>query len=171
MKSRNWIVASCQSNGQHGLQKLSLELEKLSFTGTHADRIWDLKLCPTDDLTALTVGKDGFIKLTDVSNGICMARFVKNPSKPEPTNPACLCSIQLNEQVWSCTWERSNPNLFYAGLNGGDIVLYDKRNTSRSMLRITGHHPSPVYDIASVPWHKDSTDKLGSLLLFRDYCI
>ena len=124
-----------------GIKKINLFDYKLSqYIPVHSKLIRDIAINTlNDDGIALTCGVDKCIKLVNLTNNIIVHSY-------ETTQP-----------IWSCTYNLDNPIYFYAGLQNGQVLLFDKRkiDTHVSVLNaeLAG---SPCCSLQYVPRTNDS---------------
>lgn len=73
-------------------------------------------------------------------------------------------SINLTNEPWSIHLPAGRPNLLYVGLRNGDVMLYDKRNTSRDVMHLTSTTKTPVVSLSTVEFKDQRNQKNAALL-------
>ena len=70
-------------------------------------------------------------------------------------------SYEATQPIWSCTYNLDNPVYFYAGLQNGHVVLFDKRKIDRyvSVLNSDFNNGSPCCSLQYVPRSQNSPFK------------
>lgn len=98
-----------------GIKKINFLDYKLNqYIPIHSKTIRDLAInTSNDDGIILTCGLDKTIKLTNIINNVI------------------IHSYSCEAPVWSCTFNNDNPLYFYAGLQNGKVLSFDKRKTDR----------------------------------------
>jgi E3 ubiquitin-protein ligase RFWD3 len=98
-----------------GIKKINFLDYKLNqYIPIHSKTIRDLAInSSNDDGIILTCGLDKTIKLTNIVNNVI------------------IHSYECPAPVWSCTFNTDNPLYFYAGLQNGKVLTFDKRKTDK----------------------------------------
>ncbi|KAL5464066.1 hypothetical protein EMCRGX_G033025 [Ephydatia muelleri] len=148
------LVASKPSNNQlvpgYGVLKLStLDLHCSEYVPIHGAALRDMSFSPHDAGMLLSVGMDKTAKLTSMHSNTTVLSY-KTPG------PA-----------WACAWNQDSDHYFYCGLQNGTIQMFDKRNTTGSVvdLHCPGGASYPVTSLAYVPLCRASTLSCGGLLM------
>ncbi|XP_051130324.1 uncharacterized protein LOC127250894 [Andrographis paniculata] len=66
----------------------------------------------------------------------------------ESNNP--ILTYQLPAAAWSCSWDASNAQYAYAGLQNGMVLQFDRRYTKTHVECLTGLRDSPVHTLHSL---------------------
>lgn len=131
------VVASVKSPNTlftgYGVRKVSIShYRTTAFIPLHSAAIRDLVFHPVNDWIA-TVSIDKSFKIVDGN-----------------TNSVAF-SVTCESQLWSCCWDTSNSNVFYAGAQQGSVYKYDIRRIREVVCtyNVPGDM-SPVVSVAAV---------------------
>jgi E3 ubiquitin-protein ligase RFWD3 len=148
-RSQMSILVSQQSNVPifpgFGIKKINFLDYKLSqYVPIHTKLIRDIAINESsqDDNIILTCGLDKTIKLTNLaSNGM-------------------VHSYDCGMPVWSCAYSIDNPLHFYAGLQNGQVLIFDKRKIDKYLDKINCESSSktPVCGLHFIPRHSTNSD-------------
>jgi len=126
----------------YGILKISsLDSRSSEYIRIHQKGIRDAKFNQSGDELLLTASLDRTLKITSMlSNSIVQSYTCEAP-------------------VWACTWDGSNTNYVYAGLQNGACCVYDIRKTDGAVvsLRPRVGTPCPIVSISSVTKAEEST--------------
>ena len=127
------------SPNQYGVLKISsIDACHHEFVGIHLNQIRDVAFDPHGNTTLLSCSKNKDIKLT------CM--------KSNNT----VITYQAAKDCWSCSWSLSNSNHMYCGLQNGEVMIFDIRNTKEVIESISpssanGSQRCPIVSVVSIP--------------------
>jgi len=120
------IFVSSIKSGMHGILKVStLDIGCKEFIQLHTQGVRDIKFNPTSEIL-LTASSDKSVILSHSrTNNI-------------------LHAYKVDASVWSCEWNKDNPNYFYCGASNQKLYSYDIRQTSGPVLYIDTPQLQPV---------------------------
>lgn len=150
----NTIAVSSKSHSAlfagFGIRKVTISDYKLTtFLPLHSDAIRDVAFHPENN-ALLTASLDKSCKIVDYT-----------------TNSTAI-TVGCGVELWSCCWDSSNSNIFYAGTRQGSVLQYDVRQPSNHMtLYSVPGDMSPVVSVASPIINSLLSCKLSSLWHFN----
>lgn len=150
----NSIAVSSKSNSAlfagYGVRKVAISDYKLTtFLPLHSDAIRDVAF-HRENNALLTASLDKTCKIVDYN-----------------TNSTAI-TVGCGVELWSCCWDYSNANIFYAGTRQGAVLKYDLRQPSSPMTTFSvSGDMSPVVSVASPTNHSLVSCKLSSLWHFN----
>ncbi|XP_059155523.1 E3 ubiquitin-protein ligase RFWD3-like [Physella acuta] len=113
-----------------GIKLLSRDFKPLSYQPLHSGVIRDMCFRPmTYDGQLLSCGMDKCILMSSVSS------------------KAVILKYTVNMPVWSCAWNTSNNNIFYAGMERGVVKEFDIRRTDSHVQNVLDNGVGPVSSI------------------------
>ncbi|XP_063677285.1 E3 ubiquitin-protein ligase RFWD3-like [Bolinopsis microptera] len=122
---------------QYGVLKISsIDSCHHEFVGLHLNQIRDVAFDPHGNTTLLSCSKNKDIKLT------CM--------KSNNT----VITYQATKDCWSCSWSLANSYHIYCGLQNGEVMMFDIRNTKEvieSICPTNGPQKCPIVSVVSIP--------------------
>jgi E3 ubiquitin-protein ligase RFWD3 len=125
-----------------------LDYKLNQYVPIHSKLIRDISTL-NDDSIILTCGMDKMIKLTNIANNT----HVHSYECPAP--------------IWSCTYNLDNPIYFYAGMQSGQVLRFDKRKIDKhvDILNSELNNYSPVSNLQFVPKNNQYSRSSSGILV------
>ncbi|XP_033638921.1 E3 ubiquitin-protein ligase RFWD3-like [Asterias rubens] len=149
----NALVVSMPSPNQlfpgFGVKKVSATDHRCTqYVPIHTSVIRSLTFNGRNDGLMLTGSTDKTLKMTSlVSNTVVQTYKTEAP-------------------VWSCTWNTSDVNYVYAGLQNGSILVYDTRQTASEVHKLSlDNSRCPIVALTYVPKAADASLGCSGLLM------
>jgi len=130
-RSRVLIVSQQINNTSkktHSVVKISLnDTKHRKVIPVHTDCVRDVKV--RDDML-LTCSVDSTLRVTDLR-----------------TDNPVLTYKDSKAGIWACEWSPRDDNVCYAGLQTGQVMKYDLRNTSRALNSFSLGRRQPIHSL------------------------
>ena len=133
------------SSNQYGVLKISsIEGSHHEFVSLHLNQIRDIAFDPHGNSTLLSCSRNKDIKLSSLKSNNTVITY------------------QAQKDCWSCSWSQGNVFHLFCGLQNGEVLLFDIRNTREvveSICPMASNQKCPVISIVSIPSLGESGDE------------
>jgi len=138
------------AQNQYGVLKVSsIDASHHEFVHLHSNQIRDISFDPFGNTTLLSCSKSKNVKITCLKSNNTVVTY------------------QAPRDCWSCSWSSTKNHIMYTGLNNGEVMVFDIRNTKESLETISPlkmNQKCPVISVVSVPSESGDTPVLVSTL-------
>ena len=138
------------AQNQNGVLKISsIDSYCAEFVAIHNNQIRDMRFSPDGSSLLLTCSKDKDVKLT------CL----KSNSN--------VLTYHTGRDTWCCNWSGHKSNVMFCGLQNGEVLVYDIRNTRHYVDRIVpskSYQKCPVISINSLQ-NNDAVSNISNDIL------